>query len=61
MWGMGQRALAPHTFGGFDIPRGSLVVISPFITQRDARFFSDSDSGGVCGSSPDTSSRSFRS
>jgi cytochrome P450 len=40
-WGMGRRALAPHTLGGYDIPRGSLVVLSPFITQRDPRFFPD--------------------
>ena len=39
VWGMGRRALASHTLGGFDIPSGSLVVVSPFITQRDARFF----------------------
>jgi cytochrome P450 len=39
VWGMGRRALAAHTLGGYDIPCGSLVVVSPFITQRDARFF----------------------
>jgi cytochrome P450 len=39
VWGMGRRALTAHTLGGYDIPRGSLVVVSPFITQRDARFF----------------------
>jgi cytochrome P450 len=39
VWAMGRRALAAHTLGGYDIPRGSLVVVSPFITQRDARFF----------------------
>ena len=41
VWGMGRRALADHTLAGYDIPRGSLVVVSPFITQRDARFFPD--------------------
>jgi len=39
VWGMGRRALTAHTLGGYDIPRGSLVVVSPFITQRDPRFF----------------------
>ena len=39
VWGMGRRALVDHTLGGYGIPRGSLVVVSPFITQRDARFF----------------------
>ena len=41
VWGMGRLALADHTLAGYDIPRGSLVVVSPFITQRDARFFPD--------------------
>ena len=41
VWGMGRRALVDHALGGYDIPRGSLVVVSPFITQRDARFFPD--------------------
>jgi cytochrome P450 len=41
VWGMGRRALADLTLAGYDIPRGSLVVVSPFITQRDARFFPD--------------------
>ena len=44
VWGMGRRALTGHTLGGYDIPRGSLVVVSPFITQRDARFFPDPES-----------------
>jgi len=39
VWGMGRRALTAHTLGGYDIPRDSLVIVSPFITQRDARFF----------------------
>jgi cytochrome P450 len=44
VWGMGRRALAPHTLAGYDIPRGSLVVVSPFITQRDERFFPSPES-----------------
>jgi cytochrome P450 len=39
VWGLGRRALTAHTLGGYDIPRDSLVIVSPFITQRDARFF----------------------
>ena len=41
VWALGRRALADQSLGGYDIPRGSLVVVSPFITQRDARFFPD--------------------
>ena len=44
VWGMGRRALTSHSLGGYDIPRGSLVVVSPFITQRDARFYPDPES-----------------
>jgi cytochrome P450 len=44
VWGMGRRALTAHTLAGYDIPRGSLVVVSPFITQRDARFFPNPES-----------------
>ena len=44
VWGMGRRALTAHTLAGYDIPRGSLVVVSPFITQRDERFFPDPES-----------------
>ncbi|HEV7705398.1 MAG TPA: cytochrome P450, partial [Gemmatimonadaceae bacterium] len=44
VWGMGRRALTAHTLAGYDIPRGSLVVVSPFITQRDERFFPNPES-----------------
>jgi cytochrome P450 len=44
VWGMGRRALSAHTLAGYDIPRGSLVVVSPFITQRDERFFPSPES-----------------
>jgi cytochrome P450 len=40
-WGMGRRALADVQIGGYTIPAGSLVLVSPYVTQRDARFFPD--------------------
>ncbi len=43
VWALGRRALADQTLGGYDIPGGSLVVVSPFITHRDPRFYSDPD------------------
>jgi len=44
VWGMGRSALTAHTLAGYDIPQGSLVVVSPFITQRDERFFPSPES-----------------
>ena len=40
-WVIVRRAAEPHQCGGRQIPRGSLVVASPFVTHRDARFFPD--------------------
>lgn len=36
-----REAIADVTIGGYSIPRGATVQLSPFITQRDARFFED--------------------
>lgn len=40
-WGIGRRALEPFSAGGFEIPAGSICIMSPFVIQRDARWFSD--------------------
>ena len=40
-WVIVRRAAQPHRCGGQQIPRGSFVVASPFVTHRDARFFPD--------------------
>ena len=40
-WVIVRRAAEPHPCSGRQIPRGSLVVASPFVTHRDARFFPD--------------------
>jgi cytochrome P450 len=42
-WAIGRLALEDHEFGGFAVPKGSLVLASPFVTQRDARFWSDAE------------------
>jgi len=31
------------TIAGYDVPKGSLIIISPYILHRDQRFFSDPD------------------
>jgi cytochrome P450 len=36
---MERRALADDTIGGYAIPAGSSVVISPYVTHRDPRFW----------------------
>jgi cytochrome P450 len=38
-WAVGRLALEDHEVGGFAIPRGSLVLISQYVTHRDPRFF----------------------
>jgi cytochrome P450 len=40
-WVIVRRAAEPHRCAGQQIPHGSLVVASPFVTHRDARFFPD--------------------
>lgn len=40
-WVIVRRAAESHRCGDRQIPRGSFVVASPFVTHRDARFFPD--------------------
>jgi cytochrome P450 len=39
VWRIGRRALVDYEIGGYFVRAGSIVVMSPFVTQRDARFF----------------------
>jgi cytochrome P450 len=38
-WGIGRRSLIDQTIGPYLVPADSIVLLSPFVTQRDARFF----------------------
>lgn len=38
---IGRQAIASTTLGGHAIKKGALVIMSPYITQRDARYFPD--------------------
>ena len=38
-WLMTRRAKAPHQIGNRTIPAGSFILISPYITHHDARYF----------------------
>ena len=38
-YAVGRWSLEPHSFGGYEIPRHSVVISSQWIIHRDARFF----------------------
>ncbi len=40
-WAIGRLATEDHQFSSFEIPKGSLVLISPYVTQRDSRFWDE--------------------
>jgi cytochrome P450 len=40
-WGIGRRALEPFDARGFTIPKRAVVLMCPYIVQRDERFFPD--------------------
>jgi cytochrome P450 len=40
-WAIGRKALGDFTLGKFEIPAGSICIVSPFVVQRDAHWFPD--------------------
>ena len=42
-WGIGRRSLVDQSIGPYSVPVGSIILLSPFVTQRDQRFFPDPD------------------
>jgi cytochrome P450 len=40
-WGIGRRALEEHVAGGYRIPAGAVVAVSPFLLHRDPRWWRD--------------------
>jgi cytochrome P450 len=40
-WAIGRKALGNFTLGDFHIPAGSICIVSPFLVQRDPRWFPD--------------------
>jgi len=38
-WALGRLAIEEHEFGGYEIPKGALVLTSQFVMHRDARFW----------------------
>jgi len=42
-WTLGRLATEDHEFGGFQIPKKSLVLASQFVMHRDARFWENAE------------------
>ena len=42
-WAIGRLSIEEHEFGGYKIPKNALVLLSPYVTQRDARFWENAD------------------
>ena len=40
-WIIGRRAIEPYEIGGYVAPARSILLMSQWVTQRDARFFSE--------------------
>jgi len=40
-WVLGRRAIADTSIGGYDVPRGSIVLMSQYVVHRDVRWFED--------------------
>ena len=40
-WAIGRKAIAPFELGGYTIPKAAILIVSPYVTQRDARLFPD--------------------
>ncbi|MGA8872288.1 MAG: cytochrome P450 [Candidatus Acidiferrales bacterium] len=40
---LARMAIEPCQIGGYDIPLGSTILLAPWVTHRDARFFDDPD------------------
>jgi len=38
-FGVGRQAISDTCIGGVHIPKGSTVIVSPYVTHRDPRFF----------------------
>jgi len=42
-WVLGRLAIEGHEFRGYKIPKGALVLVSMYLLQRDARFWTDAE------------------
>ena len=42
-WAVGRLSIEQHQFGDYVVEPGSLVLVSPYVTQRDPRFWNDAN------------------
>ena len=42
-WAIGRLALEDHEFGDYTVPKGSLILVSPYIAHRDSRYWDNPD------------------
>lgn len=40
-WAIGRRAIEDYPIGDYEIPAGSIILMSPYVVHRDPRWFSD--------------------
>ena len=40
-WAIGRKSIQPFELGGYPIRKGSIFIVSPYVTHRDPRFFPD--------------------
>jgi cytochrome P450 len=40
-WIIGRRTVAEYSVGGYQLPVGTLVFVSPWVTQRDPRYWAE--------------------
>ena len=42
-WAIGRTAVEEHKFGDYEVPKKALVLLSPYVAHRDARFWDKPD------------------
>jgi cytochrome P450 len=42
-WGFGREALADCEIGGYAVPAGTTVIVSPWVSHRNPRYFDESE------------------
>lgn len=40
-WAIGRLSIEEHEFGGFAVPKGALVLVSPYVAGRDPRYWQE--------------------
>lgn len=42
-WAIGRLTIEEHEFGGFPVPKGALVLVSPYVMGRDPRYWNEAE------------------